>query len=124
MPPSPPTASRRTHTVERHGRTIDDPYAWLRDDDWQRVMREPDALQPDIRAHLEAENAWTEQALAPIAALREELAAELKARIKEDEAIAEADTLLLTVLNQLGVDYNAHVIEAILTHVVPALGWR
>ena len=49
-------------------------------------MREPDALQPDIRAHLEAENAWTEQALAPIAALREELAAELKARIKEDDS--------------------------------------
>ena len=41
-----------------------------------------------------------------------------------DEAIAMADTLLLTVPNQLGVDYNAHVIEAILTHVAPALGWR
>jgi alkanesulfonate monooxygenase SsuD/methylene tetrahydromethanopterin reductase-like flavin-dependent oxidoreductase (luciferase family) len=41
-----------------------------------------------------------------------------------DEAIAAADTLLLTVPNQLGVDYNAHVIEAILTHVAPALGWR
>jgi alkanesulfonate monooxygenase SsuD/methylene tetrahydromethanopterin reductase-like flavin-dependent oxidoreductase (luciferase family) len=44
--------------------------------------------------------------------------------LKGDEAIAEADTLLLTVPNQLGVDYNAHVIEAILTHVAPALGWR
>ncbi len=42
----------------------------------------------------------------------------------KDEAIAEADTLLLTVPNQLGVAYNAHVIEAILTHVAPALGWR
>ncbi|WP_457581044.1 LLM class flavin-dependent oxidoreductase [Ensifer canadensis] len=41
-----------------------------------------------------------------------------------DEAVAEADTLLLTVPNQLGVDYNAHVIEAILKHVAPALGWR
>ena len=41
-----------------------------------------------------------------------------------DEAIAEADTLLLTVPNQLGVAYNAHVIEAILKHVAPALGWR
>lgn len=54
-------------------------------------------------------------------------AAEPDALIKqlaEDEAIAEADTLLLTVPNQLGVDYNAHVIEAILTHVAPALGWR
>ncbi|OCJ09527.1 alkane 1-monooxygenase [Rhizobium sp. AC44/96] len=45
-------------------------------------------------------------------------------QLREDEAIAEADTLLLTVPNQLGVDYNAHVIEAILKHVAPALGWR
>jgi alkanesulfonate monooxygenase SsuD/methylene tetrahydromethanopterin reductase-like flavin-dependent oxidoreductase (luciferase family) len=45
-------------------------------------------------------------------------------QLKEDEAVAEADTLLLTVPNQLGVDYNAHVIEAILKHVAPALGWR
>ena len=45
-------------------------------------------------------------------------------QLKEDEAVAEADTLLLTVPNQLGVDYNAHVIQAILTHVAPALGWR
>jgi alkanesulfonate monooxygenase SsuD/methylene tetrahydromethanopterin reductase-like flavin-dependent oxidoreductase (luciferase family) len=44
--------------------------------------------------------------------------------LRLDEAIAEADTLLLTVPNQLGVEYNAHVIEAILTHVAPALGWR
>lgn len=41
-----------------------------------------------------------------------------------DEAIAEADTLLLTVPNQLGVDYNVHVIDSILRHVAPALGWR
>jgi alkanesulfonate monooxygenase SsuD/methylene tetrahydromethanopterin reductase-like flavin-dependent oxidoreductase (luciferase family) len=45
-------------------------------------------------------------------------------QLKTDEAIAEADTLLLTVPNQLGVDYNAHVIEAVLKHVAPALGWR
>jgi alkanesulfonate monooxygenase SsuD/methylene tetrahydromethanopterin reductase-like flavin-dependent oxidoreductase (luciferase family) len=41
-----------------------------------------------------------------------------------DEAIAEADTLLLTVPNQLGVEYNAHVIEMIVRHVAPSLGWR
>lgn len=54
-------------------------------------------------------------------------AAEPDVLIKElagDEAIAEADTLLLTVPNQLGVDYNAHVIEAIIKHVAPGLGWR
>jgi alkanesulfonate monooxygenase SsuD/methylene tetrahydromethanopterin reductase-like flavin-dependent oxidoreductase (luciferase family) len=45
-------------------------------------------------------------------------------QLKRDEAIAEADTLLLTIPNQLGVAYNAHVLEAILTTVAPALGWR
>ena len=44
--------------------------------------------------------------------------------LREDEAIAEADTLLLTVPNQLGVEYNAHVIEAILKYVAPGMGWR
>jgi alkanesulfonate monooxygenase SsuD/methylene tetrahydromethanopterin reductase-like flavin-dependent oxidoreductase (luciferase family) len=45
-------------------------------------------------------------------------------QLRKDEAIAEADTLLLTVPNQLGVAYNAHVMEAILTTVAPALSWR
>jgi alkanesulfonate monooxygenase SsuD/methylene tetrahydromethanopterin reductase-like flavin-dependent oxidoreductase (luciferase family) len=45
-------------------------------------------------------------------------------QLRKDEAIAEADTLLLTIPNQLGVAYNAHVMEAILTTVAPALGWR
>ena len=54
-------------------------------------------------------------------------AAEPDALVKQlaaDEAIAAADTLLLTVPNTLGVDYNAHVIEAILKYVAPSLGWR
>ena len=45
-------------------------------------------------------------------------------QLREDTAIEAADSLLLTVPNQLGVDYNAHVIESILTHVAPGLGWR
>jgi len=45
-------------------------------------------------------------------------------QLRKDEAIAEADTLLLTVPNQLGAPYNVHVLEAILTAVAPALGWR
>ena len=48
----------------------------------------------------------------------------LISQLQQDEAIAEADTLLLAVPNQMGVAYNAHVIEAILTLVAPALGWR
>ncbi|GAA3971000.1 LLM class flavin-dependent oxidoreductase [Gordonia caeni] len=49
---------------------------------------------------------------------------QLVEQLREDEAIAAADTLLLTVPNQLGVDYNVHVLESLLTHVAPALGWR
>jgi len=48
----------------------------------------------------------------------------LVAQLAQDEAVASADTLLLTVPNQLGVDYNAHVIESVLTHLAPELGWR
>jgi len=44
--------------------------------------------------------------------------------LRRDEAVAEADTLLLTVPNQLGVDYNFHVLSSLLEHVAPALGWR
>jgi alkanesulfonate monooxygenase SsuD/methylene tetrahydromethanopterin reductase-like flavin-dependent oxidoreductase (luciferase family) len=54
-------------------------------------------------------------------------AAEPDVLVKElarDEAIAAADTLLLTVPNTLGVEYNAHVIESILEYVAPGLGWR
>jgi alkanesulfonate monooxygenase SsuD/methylene tetrahydromethanopterin reductase-like flavin-dependent oxidoreductase (luciferase family) len=49
---------------------------------------------------------------------------QLAQQLAEDEAIAAADTLLLTVPNQLGVDYNAHLLDSLLRHVAPALGWR
>ena len=45
-------------------------------------------------------------------------------QLADDEAIAAADTVLLTVPNQLGVDYNAHLIETVLRDVAPGLGWR
>ena len=44
--------------------------------------------------------------------------------LAEDEAIAAADTVLLTVPNQLGVDYNAHLLDSVLRHLAPELGWR
>ncbi len=45
-------------------------------------------------------------------------------QLKQDQAIAEADTILLTIPNQLGVAYNVHVLESIVAHVAPGLGWR
>ena len=85
-PARPPRATRRETVEERHGLRLVDHYAWLRDPDWQRVMREPEALQPDIRAYLEEENAFAEAAMAPVAGLRERLAAEMKARLKDDDS--------------------------------------
>jgi alkanesulfonate monooxygenase SsuD/methylene tetrahydromethanopterin reductase-like flavin-dependent oxidoreductase (luciferase family) len=49
---------------------------------------------------------------------------QLVKELAEDEAVAEADTLLLTVPNQLGVDYNVHLVESVLRYLAPDLGWR
>ncbi len=93
MPPScstPPVAARKPVTTTLHGHARSDDYAWLKDPDWQRVMREPDALDPAIRAYLEAENAHTEAFLAPHAALRQALHAEMRGRMKEDDSTVPA----------------------------------
>ena len=74
----------------RHGHARRDPYVWLRDPDWQAVMRRPEVLDGAVRAHLEAENAYADAVLAPSRALRRTLFAELQARIKEDDATVPA----------------------------------
>ena len=74
-----------------HGITRQDEFAWLRDDNWQAVMKQPALLQADIRAHLEAENAYTEQVLAPTQALQKQLFDEMRARLQEDEASVPAN---------------------------------
>ncbi len=85
-----PKAEQRPATVTWHGIALEDPYAWLRDDRWQEVMRDPSKLAPDIRAYLEAENAYTQAALAQTAALRDKLFEEMKGRIKQDDATVPA----------------------------------
>jgi oligopeptidase B len=90
---TPPLAERRQHAVTDHGITRQDPYHWLRADNWQQVMQEPETLPADIRAYIEAENAYFEQAFeTPHAELREKIFQEIKGRIKEDESgIPSAD---------------------------------
>jgi len=81
-----PRAAKRPQSDTHHDITRIDDYAWLRDANWREVMRDPGALDKDIRAYLEAENAYTEAALAPLMELREVLFAEMKGRIKEDDS--------------------------------------
>jgi oligopeptidase B len=84
--PAPPQAEARpTQCVHRGVERVDD-YAWLRDPNWQAVMRDPSALDPAIRAHLEAENAYADAVLADTVELQAQLFAEMKGRIKEDES--------------------------------------
>lgn len=82
----PPRATRRVSVSEHHGIRLEDPYAWLRSERWQTVMRDPAALESDIRAYLEAENAYTEAVLADTKALQQTLFEEMKGRIKEDDS--------------------------------------
>ena len=87
MPPTPPVALRKpTMFPPLHGRRRTDDYAWLKDDNWQRVMRDPAVLRADIREYLEAENAYKEAVLAPTEVLRATLFDEFRGRIKEDDS--------------------------------------
>jgi oligopeptidase B len=82
----PPVAERRPSFSVQHGLELVDEYAWLRAANWQDVMRDPSVLDPQIRAYLDAENAYTESALNDTSALQKSLFAEMKARIKEDDS--------------------------------------
>jgi oligopeptidase B len=82
----PPVAPRRPHTFTTHGITVTDDYAWLKDPDWQEVLRDPSLLDGDIRKYLEAENGYTESLLGHTAALQKRLVAEMRGRIKEDDS--------------------------------------
>jgi oligopeptidase B len=78
--PKPPVAATRPHSFTRHGVTIEDPWAWLRD------PRYPEVTGRDIRAYLGAENAYYRQVMAPLKPLSRTLFKEMRARIKEDDA--------------------------------------
>ena len=81
----PPVAHREPRRIEQLGRVRVDDYAWLKDENWQALLRDPDKVRPDIKAHLEAENAYTKAMLAPTEALQETLFQEMKGRVKEDD---------------------------------------
>ncbi|WP_454915049.1 S9 family peptidase [Xanthobacter sediminis] len=88
--PEPPRAERRPTTRTVHGVTLTDDFAWLRAGNWREVMRDPSVLASDIRAYLEAENAYADAYFAPLAELRRTLVAEMRGRIKEDDSTVPA----------------------------------
>ena len=78
--PAPPVAARHAHSYERHGRTVSDDYAWLKDAGY------PEISDDTILAYLREENAYFEQAMTPVRPLVDTLFAEMKGRMKEDDA--------------------------------------
>lgn len=91
--PTPPVAERRQHAATNHGITRQDPYHWLRADNWQEVMQDPSTLPTDIRSYIEAENAYFAESFeTPHEALVDKIYREIRGRIKEDESgIPSAD---------------------------------
>ena len=85
-----PIARRKPRVSVHHGIELIDDYGWLRAENWQDVMRDADVLDPEIRAHLEAENAYTDAQLADTRVLQASLFAEMRGRIKEDDSSVPA----------------------------------
>jgi oligopeptidase B len=84
--PIPPIAAKQPKHIEQLGYERVDDYAWMKDDNWQAVLRDPSVVRPDVKAHLEAENAYTAAMLALTETLQAAMFSEMKGRIKEDDS--------------------------------------
>jgi oligopeptidase B len=85
-PPIPPRPRKEPKRIEQLGRVRVDDYAWMKDDNWQAVLRDPAKVKADVREHLEAENTYVKRVLAGTEELQKQLFEEMKGRIKEDDA--------------------------------------
>ena len=90
LKPVPPAAVKHPQTLTQLGRSRTDDYAWMKDDAWQKVLRDPALIKADVKTHLTAENAYTRAMLAPTEALQAQIFEEMKGRIKEDDASVPA----------------------------------
>ncbi|NVE95197.1 S9 family peptidase [Altererythrobacter lutimaris] len=103
-PTAPPVAEKREHSYTHHGITISDPYNWLKDQSYPTIDDE------DVLDYLKAENAWFEAQMEPHKALTDELFAEMRARIKEDDSsVPQKDgDYLYWVEFEEGAQYRKH----------------
>ncbi len=86
----PPRAEKRPRQIRQLDRVRHDDYAWLKDQNWRKLMDDPALLDADIRAYLEAENAYTQAMMADTKPLQATLLAEMKGRIKDDDSSVPA----------------------------------
>ena len=88
--PVPPVAKKIPVTIEQLGRTRVDEYQWMKDDNWQAVLRDPTLIKADVKEHLTAENAYREAMMASTLPLQAQMFEEMKGRIKEDDSSVPA----------------------------------
>jgi len=88
--PVAPVAKKVPVTIEQLGRTRTDEYQWMKDDNWQAVLRDPKLIKTDVRDHLNEENAYREAMMASTLPLQNQMFEEMKGRIKEDDASVPA----------------------------------
>ena len=88
--PVPPKPRKAPQTFTQLGRVRVDDYAWMKDDNWQAVLRDPSQVKAEVREHLTAENAYVRAVLAGTEPLQAALFEEMKGRIKEDDASVPA----------------------------------
>jgi oligopeptidase B len=84
--PVPPVAKKIPVTIGQLGRVRTDDYQWMKDDNWQAVLRDPTLIKADVREHLLAENAYREAMMASTLPLQAAMFEEMKGRIKEDDS--------------------------------------
>lgn len=89
--PVPPVAKKVPVTIEQLGRTRTDDYQWMKDDNWQAVLRDPTLIKADVKENLIAENAYREAMMASTLPLQAEMFEEMKGRIKEDDSSVPAN---------------------------------
>jgi oligopeptidase B len=82
----PPIPAKQPHAITQHGRERIDEFHWLRDSNWRDAVRDPSLLQADIRAHLDAENAYSLAMMTGTEALQATLFAEMKGRVRDDDS--------------------------------------
>jgi oligopeptidase B len=84
--PKAPSPKKEPKTIVQLGRTRTDDYAWMKDDNWQKVLRDPTLIKADVKAHLTEENAYTKAMLASTEPLQAAIFEEMKGRVKEDDS--------------------------------------
>ncbi|MFM7738193.1 MAG: S9 family peptidase, partial [Planctomycetota bacterium] len=88
--PKAPKPMKKPKTITQVGRTRTDEYQWMKDDNWQQVLKDPSVLRADIRDHLLKENAWFDARMADTRPLQEKLFEEMKGRTKDDDSTVPA----------------------------------